>query len=497
MDILKSLLASLDENATNKLYQYIKQKNKRKDVKNTDLLIAINTNDINKIQSLYPDAENNKSAYHAVRKRLTDITLRFIAEEILGQHTPNNSCKKYIELSHYLYHIAIPILGQKMLRKAENIAQSASDYLSLNEVYTTWLQYQKYHQHESVTLLTQKLHENQNAIIQDNYLVMAYAHLSARIQHIQLQHQPINLTDLITDTMAHYNIDLERTLTLQSIVKILDIANEYAAIYQDYSLIESFIHKVQNSLTKQHIMPLDQVQYLLQSQYYIANYYLRIKAHNVSFSYLAHMQQTIAAYPKASIDFQLKHDMLCSLNHFFIGDATTAKSILTSAITTCQQKHKNAVILQDIYACMVLCTVMQTDKAALHYLSQLTLSDLYYEQNLGMLWTIKKNLMEIIAYITFDYIELAESRITSFKRRYQQFLKQTGEERVLQYIKLIEQSLKQPDIIYTTKYQHKVHQLFEDTLEKDIFNNCFYAWLISRWSRKTPYTIMLQLHTTA
>lgn len=496
MDILKILLQSLDKYNTIKLYEYIEEKNKRKDVKNIALLHAIKTNDINEIQKLYPDLKNNKSAYHALRKRLTDIILRFVSEQLPAHTIDNNECKKLIELSKYLYQNNIPILAQKMLRKAEQIAIAASNYLLINEVYTTWLQYQRFHQHESLDILTQKLQANQYLIIQDSNLAIAYAHLSARIQQIQLQHEPINLTDLIIHTMQYYNIDLERTLTLKSIVKILDIANEYAAIYQDYSIIERFVNKVQLSLSHKHLLAQEQIQYLLQTLYYLANYQLRIQNHEESLRYLAEMQATISARTNLPIDFQLKHNMLLSLNHFFKGEVMVAKSILESSITTYKQDLATPVIIHDIHACLALYTCMQQDKACLKYISLLTQSDLYYEENLGLLWVIKKNLMEIIAYIQFEYIDLAFSRITSFKRRYQQFLKKTGEERVLTYVKLLEQFLQQPQCIHTKKYQDAVHSIFKNSLTQDIFNNCYYSWICSQWSKQSPYEVLINQHNS-
>lgn len=496
MDILKNLLQSITETNTTKLYEYIMHKNKRKDVKNITLIKAIKTDDINKITALYPDLKNNKSAYHALRKRLTDITLRFISEEILHHKHEQNDCKKQIELSQYLYQNHIPILAQKMLRKAEKTAINTASYLLLNEIYTIWLQHQRFHHHESLEILTQKLQENQYLIVQDNNLAIAYAHLSARIQQIQLQNKTINLTALITDTMSYYNIDLERALTLHSIVKILDIANEYAAIYQDYSLIELFIKKTHQALTTQHTISQEQIHDLLQTQYYIANYYLRIRNYEVSLSYLGKMQEIISADAKQYSIFQLKHDLLLSLNYFFTGKAIIAQSTLESSIISYKINSVTPDIIHDIYACLALITCMQQDNACLKYLSKLTQRDIYYEEKLGMLWVIKKNLMEIIAYIQFDYIDLAYSRITSFKRRYQLFLKQTGEERVLVYTKLLEQLLQQPQCVHTKKYQDKVNTIFNQHAEQDIFNSCFSAWICSQWSKDSPYETLLRLNNT-
>src|SRR5690606_37176657 len=153
------------------------------------------------------------------------------------------------------------------------------------------------------------------------------------------------------------------------------------AIYQDYSLVESFIYKIELSLSAQHNIPTSQIPDFFQILYYVENYYLRIRAFDVSSSYLAKMQNILSANPKSSVDFQIKHDMLLSLNHFFMGDIALAQSLLERTIAHYRSAIKAATILPDVYACLELYACMQSNKSSLQYLSHLTRTDLYYEQN--------------------------------------------------------------------------------------------------------------------
>ncbi|ULT26394.1 hypothetical protein KUH03_05670 [Sphingobacterium sp. E70] len=66
------------------------------------------------------------------------------------------------------------------------------------------------------------------------------------------------------------------------------------------------------------------------------------------------------------------------------------------------------------------------DKLALAELRKLIRTDAWYEKKMGMLWTIRKGLLEILIHIQFADIDLAISRVKSFKRRYKNTWKPCG-----------------------------------------------------------------------
>jgi hypothetical protein len=110
-----------------------------------------------------------------------------------------------------------------------------------------------------------------------------------------------------------------------------------------------------------------------------------------------------------------------------------------------------------------------------------------------MLWAIRKNLMEILVHAQFSNIELAMSRLTSFRRRYRKYLLKTSEERVLSFLKLVERYLLKPDVAFDTVYRKTVLNMPGKAENSDIFTLSFIAWLIARWEKKTAYEVVLTL----
>jgi len=129
----------------------------------------------------------------------------------------------------------------------------------------------------------------------------------------------------------------------------------------------------------------------------------------------------------------------------------------------------------------------------LKQLTLLTRTDAWYEKKMGMLWTIRKNLMEILVYAQFSNIELATSRLTSFRRRYKKYLLKTSEERVLVFLRLVEKYLVNPDVVFEPAYRKSVLNLAVGVENNDIFTLSFIAWLMGRWEKKTGYKVVLGL----
>jgi len=101
--------------------------------------------------------------------------------------------------------------------------------------------------------------------------------------------------------------------------------------------------------------------------------------------------------------------------------------------------------------------------------------------------------VEILIYAQFSNIELAMSRINSFRRRYKKYLLKTSEERVLLFLRLVERYLLKPDVVFETAYRKTVLNLLGREENSDIFTLSFIAWLIARWEKKTAYKVVLML----
>ena len=101
--------------------------------------------------------------------------------------------------------------------------------------------------------------------------------------------------------------------------------------------------------------------------------------------------------------------------------------------------------------------------------------------------------MEILIHAQFENTELAISRLNTSRRRYQKYLLQTSEDRVLTYLKLVEKYLLKPHVISDNDYREQVSNQVIEEKNQDIFTLCFIAWLMARWQKKTTYQVVLSL----
>lgn len=190
--------------------------------------------------------------------------------------------------------------------------------------------------------------------------------------------------------------------------------------------------------------------------------------------------------------FYLRYQLLSALNLFFTGFAEDAIALLQESLSRTKHTSKPEDI-EDLRICLTMFLALCNDRGSLKQLTLLTRTDAWYEKKMGMLWTIRKNLMEILVHAQFSNIELAISRLNSFRRRYKKYLLKTSEERVLLYLKLVEKHLLKPDVASETAYRKTVLNQLGEVENNDIFTMSFIAWLIARWEKKTAYQVVLTL----
>lgn len=190
--------------------------------------------------------------------------------------------------------------------------------------------------------------------------------------------------------------------------------------------------------------------------------------------------------------FYLRHNLLYALNLFFTGLADDAIARLQKSLSNTKNTTKPEDV-EDLRICLAMFLALRNDRGSLKQLTLLTRTDAWYEKKMGMLWTIRKNLMEILIQAQFDNIELATSRLSSFRRRYKKYLQKASEERVLVFLRLVEKYLQKPDVTYDTNYRGTVLNFLNQAQNNDIFTLTFIAWLMARWEKKNTYEVVLNL----
>ncbi|ACU60946.1 hypothetical protein [Chitinophaga pinensis] len=492
MDSLSELINLLNS-AEKKLFrQFLQRKNKRSDVKNLQLLDLLETDDIDGINNLY-ESQKNDDAYHALRKRLQDNLLLFLSQKTFeSSQSDTYDALRLLVVGRFLLENDVVKIAFKCLDKAERLAEQLEQFNLLNELLLLKLQYAHLPGAEDLEVLTTRFMRNQSHMQREAKLNMAYAFLRQELQEIHLKGKIVNLTTLMLATIRKYKISARELMTYKSIYQILFIANEYAAIQQNYGLIERYINRTNQFIQDQGHRKQSYLFYHISILYLLANFHLRRKDFDRCAAYLGEMMDLMMTDSRYYTLFHSRHQLLSALNLFFTDRADDAISMLRQSLSNAKHTSKSEDI-EDLRICLTMFLALCNDRGSLKQLALLTRTDAWYEKKMGMLWTIRKNLMEILVHAQFSNIELAMSRLVSFRRRYKKYLLKTSEDRVLLFVKLVEKYLQKPDVVFEAAYKKAVLDLPGRAENDDIFTLSFIAWLIARWEKKGAYKVALTL----
>ncbi len=484
---------SLDEQQ--RFIQYLQKRNKRTDAKNIDLFKLIAKQELSSKEicnTLYNT--KNKDAYHALRKRLYQSLIDFTANTNLEEENSIDiQIIKYILASRtFLIHKQYRV-AYKILDKAETLAQEHLLFPLLNEIYHTKIQYAYTNHSENIDVLIGKFKVNQKNVHIEDELNIVYAKIRQVINQITYKGEIIDFETLLTNTLKEHNITISDSMSFKSLYQLMTIISISAFVTNDYLRIEPFLIATYNTL-QEHKNKDKELYYHTQVLYLIANTLFRNKKFEMSLLYLNKMHdQMLLARKKYYNAFTLKHHLLLALNYNYSNEPKKAISILEGFII---KKHPDIETLLDIYLSLIMCYFQQNEfKKAQSIFSKFYHTNKWYEEKAGKEWVIKKNLIEILLHLELGNIDLMESRLSSFKRIYNPYLRSIDQQRVIRYLHLVELYYKKPEIITSKSFFDTVENSFVwiDAEREDIFVMSFYAWLKSKMERNSLYETTLNL----
>jgi hypothetical protein len=492
---LKEILHSFTSEKQQEFIHYLDKKNKRKDAKNIKLVKLLAFDNLSSKEiSLKLYKKDNKVALHALRKRLFESIIDFTANtNIKEENSIDMQMIKYILAARTLLKKQQYEVGYKILNKAENVANEYQLFSILNEIYHTKIEYSHHISTLNIDELIQRFKENQKQHQLEENLNIAYAKIRKTLHEVNHQQKNIDIKQTIERILKENSITISQSLSFKSLYQIIQITNISSSQNFEYWNIESFLLEMYDVL-KKHKVKEKQLFYHIEVLYVIANTLFRNKKFMKSLQYLElmnlYMHRDKEKYFK---EYQLKYTLLLSLNYNYIGNQDFALHNLTPFA---ENKKANNVTELDLHLTLIVFYSQQKKlKKASNLLGKFYKTDKWYIEKAGLIWTIKKNLIEILVQIDLGNINFVESRLKSFKRNYFKHLKEMNKNKVITYLNLIETYYKNPEIVTSKAFYDKVEHSF-NWLEKDkedIFMMSFFAWLKAKMTKHDVYEVTLQL----
>lgn len=490
---INTLINSLSSDDYPKFINYLSKKNRRTDVKNIKLFKLLYTNELNSNEicnQLYPN--KSKSAYHALRKRLYDSLIDYLATINLEEENSDKiQIIKYILVARSFFQQQQFQLAFKLLDKAEVIAKEYQFYPYLNEIYHLNIQYSYANDIQSLDELILNFKNNQKLYYIEEKLNIVYAKTRQVLQQVSYKGEIVDFKKVFNSILKEQDINITENLSFKSLYQLLTIANISAFITKNYLQIEAFMLETYE-LLKDHPNKKKERFYHIQVLYMIANTLFRTKQFEKSIAFLKIMKTEILKNKRKYYKtFKLKHDLIYAFNLNYTNQQEEAINLLLPSLKT---KNNDTETTLDIYLALIVFYFQKGDiKNAYKLVSKLYHTDAWYTEKAGKEWVLKKNLIEIMLLADLNKFDLFENRLRRFKRNFKSYLKEIKLDKVLIFLRHLEFYYYQPKEFTSEEYVKKMKQSFSDIDIKteDIIVMSFFAWLKSKLTKKPIYGITL------
>ncbi len=491
MSTISSIIRTLSDEDKRSFVTSLRQKNKRNDTKNIQLFKLLDTTEPIKDLDIAIYGKPSKGAFHALSKRLHDSLIDFVASKSFeGETSEEMEILKLLLASRIFFEQKQYKIAFKTIQKAELKARAYDLYTILNEIYYTKIQYAHLNPILSLDALITDFKNNKEAIQQEENLNLFYA----TVQNELIQHQK-DYVVVIQNTLTKFGISTTRDLTFRSLFKILEITNKAAQVTRDYYATLPFVEETYTHIDTKEELKDKHLFYHIQILYYVANAHFRNKNFDISQHYLALMlDQMQKQQQKYYRRFYPQYTLLHTLNLNYTGNAQQA---ILDLETFEEDRHKEQInYVLDLKLSQIVFYFMQSRfKEALGILNNFYHSDHWYTQKAGVIWVIKKNLVEILLHIELDHLDLVESRVNSFRKKHGAYLKNNEETRALDFLKLVLEYYRNPEMVTTDTFISKIEKALTTAPreQEDVFEMSFYAWLKAKALGTELYATTLEL----
>jgi hypothetical protein len=464
------------------------KRNKRHDTRNIDLFRSHG-------DSIQIKKEIGANAYNVLKKRLKDTLTEFMMIRGLNDETNDDiGIVKQHLFAKRLFSDKCPKLAFKHLQQAETKAKELSKYALLNEIYHTFIEVSHLDgapdQHE----LIERMKQNNKAFLDQEKLNLVYAVVKKAYQDAEFNGQKVELGRILKENFSKFDISSGQGYSFKSLAKIAEIVDITGAHTRNYQDVEMFfIDKVLEAHRREGESSSDRP-YHISTLYTIANIYLRKREFDQSLKFLDLMYEQMLCENKKHFDLNYgRYCILRGLNLNFRGEADKGLEVLASLFNIRKTEQEEILNAELVYI-MILFQKGQLDQAS-KVIAKQTRTDKWYERLMGQEWLLHRTFIEILLHIELNNVDLVESRIRSFKRKY------TGKKELLEttqafkFLKLVQKYYNNPIIGGSDDFKTMVEESIEyrKDEQEDLFLMSYYAWLKSKMEKKNLYITTLEL----
>lgn len=497
IDKLKSIISTLDAGDVSAFRSFIqrqKRKSGRLDLKLFEEMIRHPEQGGGEMMlRFYPNtSKKNRDAYHALRRRLFNHLVDFIAavDKVEGKR---NRAEDFLDFSEYLFDHRSSELAWTYLLKAENAAADSDRYDVLNRIYMA--QVERAHLDGAPRLsdieTSRALNRRQMEI--EERLQLALAYMRLRIKQIRVDGRDLDPDQVLASVVRDYDLDdivYEKPAWLFRFVQL--VRNALVAKKEFLGLERFLKDNVQGLIRSEETPPFD----LSRAQYFVAHAQYRNKRFSEARESLEQSRSAARQCLKRHRDMiRTTQTLLAAAIESFSGHNDMAIEILESAQhrTVFSKATPDRVNLYLNLAVNYFQAGRYED--ASRVFGDFPNTDKWCVARMGREWMFKKEIIAMIIKVELKSIDAALSHIRRILKNYEDLFQLDKYRRVPIFLDYVKRWVDDPNAMQSEAvYDAMRADLVDRTHEtEDLQAMTYFAWLKSKILGENYYKTLLDM----
>tara|TARA_Y100000991_G_scaffold215461_1_gene205991 strand:- start:5308 stop:6867 length:1560 start_codon:yes stop_codon:yes gene_type:complete len=490
LDLIKEISNTFSKKTQKNFIKFFTRKRPssfRKDVKLfEELIIHYNSNSYKKLT--YKGDPN----YHAIRKRITKELINFLILENKEDKVKSKSTDGMLTLAKYFVDFKKYSEAWDLLTKEEKKASNSNDYLTGLKIQRLKLNILPYYTNGDFTLIKKnilKLQKKQAKL--DEFQLYFIQMKNLLIEKIKNGDVSFSEKDFISgfedfENLKHEIIDPEIHL------KNIEIIRVQYAIEKNYNdlviILENYYEqlKIENN-------NINHLKYYANIEYIMSYTYLEVREFVKSKKHLNKLKLLMDQEDKIFYSYLGRYTGIDSFVKVFdnqiIEGIDSIKNTLENHYAVLNLREELNLLLN----LSALLLVNQNIKKANQVINKLNKSDVYYQENMGREWLLRKEMIRTLILIDLTHIDLAEKNIRSIKNKYLDLFPTKQYKMVVPFIKALEKFINEPERarIEELNYILKELNFKKEKVFRDPRLIMFFSWIKSKYTNKKTYNILL------
>ncbi|TRX70449.1 hypothetical protein [Carboxylicivirga sp. M1479] len=498
MDALSKIISTFSKSEASEFSAFInriKQKNKRKDLELFTLLYK--NSDLGSeaiIKRLYPD--NNKVAYHALRKKLLKHLSDFIYfKQLHHDDTAETQVSAYVALARYFKEYDMILLSWRYLKKAEQLAVYNEQYAMANQITRLQLDMPLLELKQDMDAILTVKKKYLELAIEDDKVDTAYKIIKQHLQKAKTNIGGASLQQLIETILETYELTHTVSKRPSVIYRLMSIARSEAKSVKDYYRFEPLLIQFYNSMQIESDANERDKVYVAHLQYMLAHTLFRNKKFSQALEYAQRLREQIRIISKTEqARFLPRLTQLYCAIRFFTGHINEAIRMVDATFMQ-KLRLKPEEVLNLKLNKAIYHFYNEDYKVALSELLSIEHSNKWCAKIAGIEWVLKKDLLDVFIQFELHKLDIASNKIRALLRQREVFEQSPQLQRVKIFLHLVNQIVDDPSIASTKQFDDQVEKAFNwiPIEQEDLHASVFYAWMKAKIVKDDAYSVLLNL----